>query len=136
MNLRRTASWLAVAFALGLGSALAAPSPTTILNAATTTSATPPVTACLEQSTSNRPYPFQAFQLVETGTGAVTATVQIQSSNDGVSWVNYGAAVTLSGTTTAVNSAYGNAPFNCFGAIVTAITGTGAAVTVKMDAAP
>ncbi len=71
------------------------------------------------------------FQVVENGTGAVTATVNIEATNDPAS----GAAAvvgtfTLSGTTQATDIFAAFACFDYYRANVTAITGTGAAVTV------
>lgn len=130
---------LALALALCALSVGALANPITLLSAVTTTTTSPPAVSSCPNNPSTptgRPYPFQSFQAVETGTGAITATVQILSSNDNVNWTNYGAALTLSGTTTATTSAYASAPFDCFGAIITAITGTGAAITLKMDVGP
>jgi hypothetical protein len=136
--MRRLALALALTyFAL---SASAAPFPTTILSGATTTTSAPPTGAYVcsgnPQTPSGRPYAFQAFQFVETGTGAVTATIQLMSSLDGVSWANYGTPIGLSGTAPQVATAYGNAPFNCWAAVVTAISGTGASITAEADFAP
>lgn len=67
-----------------------------------------------------------------TGTGAVTATVLIEVSADGVTWVSDPVlTITLSGTTT--KSGGGQFDGNwTYRANVSAISGTGAAVTVKV----
>lgn len=71
------------------------------------------------------------FQGIVTGTGAVTATVLIQCSNDGTNWLTLG-TLTLSGTTTATDGFASAAPWAFVRANVTARTGTGAAVTVHV----
>ena len=72
--------------------------------------------------------------------GAVSCTVQIVGSNDSAvltgdttKWATYGAAVTASGTGTGVTSASGTIPYAYFAAYVTAISGTSAACSVKMN---
>ena len=73
--------------------------------------------------------PFTVFQAIVTGTGAVTATVTIQGSNDGVNWGKTPlATLTLSGTTTDNDVATYTGPCKFIRANVTAITGTGATV--------
>ena len=77
--------------------------------------------------------PVIAFQAYETGTGAVTATVVIEGSNDPSysTWVTL-ATITLSGTTTASDGYATIATWPNVRARLTAISGTSAAVTVTM----
>jgi hypothetical protein len=70
------------------------------------------------------------FQATVSGTGAVTATVLIQCSNDGTNWLTLG-TITLTGTTSATDGFASAAPWAFVRANVTARTGTGAAVTVE-----
>jgi hypothetical protein len=70
----------------------------------------------------------RVYQATIAGTGAVSATVTIQGSCDGVSWVTIGSALSLSGTgsdTKAIESLY---PWPQVRAVVASITGTGATV--------
>jgi hypothetical protein len=73
----------------------------------------------------------RTFQATVTGTGAVTATVLIQVSNDGTNFLTLG-TITLSGTTSASDGFASNAPWVHVRANVSAISGTSAAVTVVM----
>ncbi len=91
----------------------------------------------------SQPATYQAFTGKITGTGALTATVQIMVSNDytpangvtAASWSNYpSGSMSLSGTNQAAANISGNSSFSAWCAIVTAITGTNAAVTVLMSA--
>jgi len=87
--------------------------------------------------------PFTTFQGVVTGTGAVTATIAIQVTNDpnsvglaGASpsasnWVALG-TITLSGTTSASDGFTTQAPWRFVRAVVTNLTGTGAVCSVLM----
>lgn len=78
--------------------------------------------------------PVVKFQAYETGTGAITATVVIEASNDNTysSWVTL-ATITLSGTT-AVSDGYATiANWPYVRAKCTAISGTSASVTVTMS---
>ena len=82
--------------------------------------------------------PYSSFQAIETGTGAVTATVIIQASNDQTTfegttsnWITIG-TITLSGTTTATDGFTTVAPWKYMRAGVSAISGTNAAVKVLM----
>lgn len=75
----------------------------------------------------------RSYQAVVTGTGAVTATVLIQVSNN-VSlqgWATLG-TITLSGTTTATDGFVSNGAWAYERANVSAITGTGATVDVTL----
>lgn len=73
-----------------------------------------------------------SYQAIVAGTGAVTATVVVEVSNDGTNFLTLG-TITLSGTTSA-NDGFA-VGFGCKWAYVrgnvTAITGTGAAVTLN-----
>ena len=78
----------------------------------------------------------QLFQVIVkgTGTGNYTATVQLVGSNDNTTWLPYGNTISVSGTSPASTSFQGTTPFAFFGAYVTAISGTGASVSVSMNA--
>ena len=78
----------------------------------------------------------QAFQVVvTTSSGNGSATVQPMVSNDGVNFIAYGAAlVVVAAASPAQISGSGNVPWQFFTAYVTAISGTGAAVTCTMAA--
>jgi len=77
--------------------------------------------------------PKSAFQATVVGTGAVAATVVIEGSNDGTNWVATTlGTITLSGTTSATDGFTTDAPWMYVRARVTAISGTGATVTVLM----
>jgi hypothetical protein len=71
----------------------------------------------------------RVFQAAMIGTGSVSATVVIYGSNDGVTFVEL-ATISLSGTGSASDGFYLPAPWRYTKAAVTAISGTGAAVTV------
>jgi hypothetical protein len=76
--------------------------------------------------------PFSTYTAVVTGTGAVTATVAIQASNDGVYWNTTPlGTITLSGTTSAADgfSLRGDS-YKYVRAVLTNLTGTGAACYV------
>lgn len=82
--------------------------------------------------------PYATFQGIVRGTGAVTATIVIEGSNEATSgksvdnnWVVLG-TITLAGTTTASDGFTTAAPWRFVRARVTAISGTGAAVQVLM----
>lgn len=77
--------------------------------------------------------PMTTFQAVVTGTGAVTATVTIEYSNDGTNVCStVGGTISLSGTTTAADGFTSDAPWKYVRANVTAISGTDATVQVWM----
>jgi len=76
-------------------------------------------------------FPNQTYQATVTGTGAVTATVIIEFSNDGTNWLT-GATISLSGTTSASDGFVSSASWVYRRARVTAISGTSAAVVVTM----
>ena len=73
----------------------------------------------------------RAFQATVVGTGAVGATVIIEGSNDGANYLALG-TITLSGTNLASDGFLSNANWANVRARLTAISGTGAAVTVMM----
>lgn len=70
------------------------------------------------------------FQATVSGTGAVSATVIIEVSNDNVGWISDATTtITLSGTTTASDGFLSTASWAYIRARCTAISGTGATVT-------
>ncbi len=73
----------------------------------------------------------RTFQATETGTGTVSATVEVQASDDGVGWVTLG-TITLSGTSPATDGFASSAAWQEVRGNVTAISGTSAAVTLTM----
>jgi hypothetical protein len=75
----------------------------------------------------------RTFQVTVAGTGSVSATVVIEGSNDGTNFLAL-AAVTLSGTNSASDGFVSQAKWTYVRAKLTAISGTGAAVTVTMGA--
>ena len=75
--------------------------------------------------------PYTTYQAVVTGTGAVSATVIIEMSNDGINAVATPAGtITLSGTAPQSDGFTTQAPWGYHRARITALTGTGAAVQV------
>lgn len=68
------------------------------------------------------------YQATITGTGAVSATVTIQGSNDGTTWATIGSAISLSGTGSAAGSTNATIPWRHHRSVITSITGTGATV--------
>lgn len=75
--------------------------------------------------------PNATYQAVVSGTGAVTATVVIDVSNDNINWLDtVMGTITLSGTTSDSDGFTTNAPWKYVRARVTAISGTGATVQV------
>lgn len=79
--------------------------------------------------------PFTTFQAWVTGTGAVTATVVVDCTNDDtlVNWCSTPlGTITLSGTTTSSDGFTTTAPWKYTRARVTAISGTGATVVCLM----
>ncbi len=100
----------------------------TLLNAVTTTGTGPIRYLASSPGDANRTY-----QATVSGTGTVSATVVVQASDDNVGWVTIG-TITLSGTTTATDGFASTAPWIEVRGNVTAISGTGAAVTLTMGA--
>lgn len=80
----------------------------------------------IDSSTNNR-----TFQATVAGTGAVSATVAIEVSNNNTYWVTL-ATFSLSGTTSNTDGFTSSAPWMYVRANCTAISGTGAVVTVDM----
>lgn len=76
-----------------------------------------------------RPGNVWNYQASISGTGAVSATVTIEVSNDGSNWLTFG-TMSLSGTATDTDNVAGDAPWAVHRATISSITGTGAAVTV------
>lgn len=75
--------------------------------------------------------PKTTIQATVTGTGAVTATVVIDCSNDGVNACATAlGTISLSGTTSASDGFTTDAPWKFIRARTTAISGTGATVVV------
>lgn len=68
-----------------------------------------------------------SVQYVETGTGAITATVVTQVSNDGTNWIQL-ASTALNGTTTTTDGFSFVGSWAYIRAGVSAISGTGATV--------
>ncbi len=77
----------------------------------------------------------RAIQAIVAGTGSVSATVLIEVSLDNSTWMTL-STITLTGTTSASDGTAVDAPWLCMRANVSAVSGTGAAVTVYMVAMP
>lgn len=73
----------------------------------------------------------EAYQAAVVGTGAVSATVAVEVSNDETNWDTLG-TITLSGTTSDSDGFASIAPWCFVRGNVTAISGTGAAVTLTV----
>lgn len=84
----------------------------------------------LPQSGNPNAPPTQTIVCSMTGASA-SATVQIEGSNDGTNWVNVGTA--LSAVVAGPVSVVQNTTYAFFRAVVSAITGTGAAVTTTLS---
>lgn len=77
--------------------------------------------------------PYSTFQATVSGTGAVSATVTIEYSNDGTNVCSTVAGtIALSGTTSNTDGFTSTAPWKYVRANVTAISGTDATVQVYM----
>lgn len=76
---------------------------------------------------------LKTLQAYVIGTGAVTATVLIEGSNFGVegTYITLG-TITLTGTTIATDGFVHDAPWGFIRAELTAISGTGAAVSAAL----
>jgi len=96
----------------------------TLLNAVTGTGAG---TAVVPVSGASR-----CFQATVVGTGTVTTTVNVEVSLDGTNFLVLG-TITLSGTTTATDGFASFAQWPYVRGNATAISGTGAAVTLLMS---
>jgi hypothetical protein len=78
--------------------------------------------------------PKAAIQAVVAGTGAVTATIVVEVSNDGVNAISTAlGTISLSGTTTSSDGFTTDAPWKYVRARITALTGTGATVNMYMS---
>jgi hypothetical protein len=76
--------------------------------------------------------PYTTYQITVAGTGAVSATVLIEVSNDGTNWCSTPlGTVSISGTTSATDGFATNASWKWHRANISAISGTGATVTVN-----
>lgn len=71
----------------------------------------------------------KTFQGTVTGSGSVSATIAINVSNDKVDWITLG-TITLSGTNAATDGFATEASWGYYQANVSALSGTGASVTV------
>ncbi len=87
------------------------------------------ITATGAQPAATFPKGMTDFTFLLTGTGAVSATVVIEKS-DGVNWFT-AATMTLSGTNSVKDSDWLDNVWNQLRVNVTAISGTGAAITVR-----
>lgn len=74
---------------------------------------------------------YRNFQVTETGTGAITATTILEVSNDGTNAVTL-ATVSSNGTNSAIDGFVSPANWPYVRARVTAISGTGATLTVNL----
>jgi hypothetical protein len=75
--------------------------------------------------------PWSTYQATVTGTGAVTATIAIYGSNDGVNFNTTAlGTITLSGTNSATDGFAYVGPWKYVKATLTNLTGTGAACYV------
>lgn len=75
----------------------------------------------------------RTFQGVAEGTGAVSASVDIEVSNNGIDFLLLG-TLELSGTTRATDGFVSDAPWRYARANVTSISGTGTTVSVETEA--
>lgn len=73
----------------------------------------------------------KTVQAYVVGTGAVSATVKIQVANIDGQWLDF-ATITLSGTTSATDGTSWVVPWAYIRANCTALSGTGAALTVAI----
>lgn len=92
-----------------------------------------------DAATTTGPLPTQqvsgnhrTYQATVTGTGAVTATVLIEVSNDGTNWFTQ-ATISLSGTDSDTDGAALEANWPFVRANISAISGTGASVVVTLN---
>ena len=78
--------------------------------------------------------PKSAIQATVSGTGAVSATIQFEVSNDGSAAIStLLGTITLSGTTLVSDGFTTDAPWKYLRAKVTAISGTGASINVTQS---
>ena len=71
----------------------------------------------------------RTFQAVVTGSGALTATVEVEVSNNGTHFLPLG-TIGMTGTNAATDGFAADAPWLFLRARVTAISGTGASIDV------
>jgi hypothetical protein len=95
-------------------------------------------TAVAASSSIYKESPYSSFQAIVTGTGAVTAAIDIQVSNETdtfnavkANWITIG-TISLSGTTTATDGFTTICPWRYVRANVTARSGTSATVEIIM----
>ena len=110
----------------------------TTSHAATTTAVSVNGSATLNPNAIYKESPYSTFQAIVAGTGAISATVVIQVSNEESSaqnttsnWITLG-TITLAGTTSTTDGFTSIAPWRWVRAQVTAISGTSATVKVLM----
>lgn len=84
----------------------------------------------------NSPPPEQTFHLKIVGTaGNVSGTAQVVVSNDGLDWIPYGDPIAAPSTYLTAHASFGGTQsWKYFGAYLTAIAGTGAKATLRMNA--
>ena len=96
----------------------------------------PSYTGVIANATGDAHYkdsPWSAFQAVIQGTGAVSATVTIEGSNDGTFWNGTVlGTITLTGTTSDADGFAIVAPYKYVRAVLASLTGTAASVYVTM----
>jgi hypothetical protein len=103
----------------------------TVLPAATSVS-TGPAIYLLKEDTRNI-----AYQATLTGSGAISATVVIEVSNDNVGWISDGVAELIMAGTTLVSSGFvATATWAYTRARITALVGTNATVVVTASVGP
>ena len=76
--------------------------------------------------------PGGTFQATITGTGALTATVNVQASLDATNWITLG-TITLSGTTTATDGFVNLGEWVAYRAVTSGVTGTVSSIAVLMS---
>jgi hypothetical protein len=102
-----------------------------LLDAATTTGAGPAWNE--RDTTANSTYVFHTFQAVgSTTAGSGAATVIIQVSNDGVNYLTMGTITLTLGTSETTDGFAVINNWNFYRANLSAVSGTGAAVSVYM----
>ncbi len=121
---------LLLALSLLLLAAAASARTTTMLNGATALGYSPIVYMSQYATSVNR-----TFQATELCTGMCSATVNVYGSNDGVGWIQIG-TITLNGTSTPplTDGFNSNAAWSMLQVYLSAISGTGATVTVTLGA--
>lgn len=107
-----------------------------MLGGGATASSTPAatgVTSTGDGAAVQLPAGVKSWQAQVTGTGAVSATVEIQFSNDGTNWMNHpDYTITLSGTNSDLDAFTEADAYLYHRVSVTAISGTDAAVAVTV----